>query len=212
MGKKVKPNYELKAQAIEKGYDVIERKISKTKFRYYNACINECENGELVDERLQEQYQKMVKLETILANDELYKEGHKINQASYKRRNRLEKRILKWLENYNCIFVTLTFKDQVLDATTKETRRRYVTRALKQMSDKYVANIDYGRKNEREHYHAIVVSNQINNKIWSDYGAINFERIKQSSDSVKLAKYVVKLTNHAIKETTQQNRVIYSKN
>lgn len=212
MGKKVKPNYELKAKAIELGYDVLERRISKTKFKYYKACINESENGELINESLKRQYESMLGYEQILANNELYKEGHKINQASYQRRNRLEKRILKWLEEYNCIFVTLTFKDKVLNATTKETRRRYVTRALKQMSDKYIANIDYGAKNEREHYHAIVVSNEIDNKIWSDYGAINFERIKQSSDSVKLAKYVVKLTNHAIKETTQQNRVIYSKN
>lgn len=210
--KRQKPNYELKAQAIEKGFDVLERKNSKTKWKYYSACINEVDNGEIISDTLKKEYNQVLELEKILTNNELYKEGHKINKASYERRNRLEKRISKWLNEYNCIFLTLTFTDKTLKATTIETRRRYVTRALKQMSDKYIANIDYGTKNEREHYHAIVVADKVNHKIWSDYGAINFERIKQSSDSVKLAKYVVKLTNHAIKESTQQNRVIYSKN
>ena len=49
--------------------------------------------------------------------------------------------------------------------------------------------------------------------------SIDFERIKISSKknqdiestSKKVSKYVSKLTNHAIKETTQQNRIIYSK-
>ena len=174
--------------------------------------MNEIDNGEVIPDKTIKAYQDTIELEKLLANNELYQEAHKINQASYKRRNRLKNRIFKWLNEYTCIFVTLTFTDKVLRATTEETRRRYVTRALKQMSNKYVANIDYGKKNEREHYHAIVVSESIDRTIWSEYGAINFERIKQSSDSIKLAKYVVKLTNHAIKETTRQNRTIYSKN
>ena len=107
---------------------------------------------------------------------------------------------------------SITFISLVLKNTNEETRRKYVTRALKQMSDRYIANIDYGTKNEREHYHAIVVCDQVDHTLWSEYGAINFERIKATSDSVKLAKYVVKLTNHAMKESVKQNRVIYSKN
>jgi len=48
---------------------------------------------------------------------------------------------------------------------------------------------------------------------------IDFERVRISrkkncdieATSKKIAKYTSKLTNHAIKETTQQNRIIYSR-
>lgn len=209
---KHKPNYELKAKAIEEGYDVLERRLSKAMFRYFAASINEVDNGEPISENVKEAYQEAVHYNRILANNELYQEAKKINQQARQKRNRLEKTIARWLTNYDCIFLTLTFTDKTLEKTTKETRRRYVTRALKRMSDKYIANIDYGKENEREHYHAIVVCDNVDRKKWSRYGAINFERIKATSDSVKLAKYIVKLTNHAIKETVKQNRVIYSKN
>ena len=108
---------------------------------------------------------------------------------------------------------------------SKETRKQKITRFLKKTCKSYIANIDYGAKNEREHYHALVVpiSENIDNKTYKEMfynSAINFERIVISdkknhdieSTSKKVSKYVSKLTNHAIKETTQQNRIIYSKN
>lgn len=207
-----KIDYSLKAQAISEGYDKLERDISKTEWNYYKASCNFIENGEEIPTKLEAKHNDIQILLKKLADNELFKEARKINHASYEKRNRLEKRIAEWLSNYTCIFVTLTFKPDVLESTSKETRRKYVTRALKQMSDKYVANIDFGKENEREHYHAIVVADNVSREEWKDYGAINFKRIKKTSDSIKLAKYVVKLTNHAMKETVHQNRVIYSKN
>lgn len=209
---KKKIDYGLKAQAIEQGYVKLERDISRTQWNYYKASCNFIDNGEEIPTELESKHNDFKILLKKLANNELFQEAKKINHASYEKRNRLEKRIANWLSNFTCIFVTLTFKPDIMESTSKETRRKYVTRALKQMSDKYIANIDFGTKNEREHYHAIVVADNVCRDYWKDYGAINFERIKQTSDSVKLAKYVVKLTNHAMKETVQQNRVIYSKN
>lgn len=213
-GGKLRKNidYSLKARAIEEGFDKLERHISRTEWNYYKASCNFIDTGEEIPKNLENEHNNCILLRKNLANNELFKEAKKINHASYEKRNRLEKRIAFWLSNYTCIFLTLTFKPDTLENTSRDTRRKYVTRALKQMSDKYIANIDFGAKNEREHYHAIVVADNVSRDIWKDYGAINFERIKQTSDSVKLAKYVVKLTNHAIKETVQQNRVIYSKN
>lgn len=203
----------MKAQAIKEGYDKLERRISKMKWDYYMALCNQTDTGEVIPEELEQKRELYLNIENDMAKNEmeLYREGHRINKASYARRSRLEKKITNMLENNNCIFLTFTFKDSVLDSTTKETRKKYILRALKLISDNYIANIDYGRKNEREHYHAVVVSDNVDRNIWKDYGAINFERIKQTSDSVKLAKYIVKLTNHAIKETVHQNRVIYSR-
>lgn len=139
-------------------------------------------------------------------------EAVRINNATYRRNTRLNSRIKSMLDDseYQHIFLTLTFNDNVLDNTTPETRRRYVTRFLKNYTNRYVANIDYGKKYEREHYHAVVnCQKNINCQDWR-YGAINFKRINTPNFRA-LSKYVNKLTNHAIKETTKRSAILYSK-
>lgn len=139
-----------------------------------------------------------------------------INKAKRERSKRLSKKIDKMLVVGDCVFLTLTFKPEVLESTSEATRKRYVTRYLKTQSDHYCANIDYGKENEREHYHAVVFGNSVDMTPWTDkYGFAFAERIKYNGDvstSDKLAKYVSKLTNHAIKNTARNNKVIYSKN
>lgn len=140
------------------------------------------------------------------------KEARKINTASYRRRERLKDRIMKYLLNGSCIFVTLTFTDDVLDSTNEETRRKYVQRYLKSISDYYIANIDYGvddRYTHREHYHALVLKEFIEEK-WT-YGYTWFERVHKANSEFDLAKYISKLTNHAIKESTKRCCYIYSR-
>lgn len=140
-------------------------------------------------------------------------EAVRINNATYRRNTRLNNRIKTMLndDKYQHIFLTLTFYDDVLNSTSPETRRRYVTRFLKQYTNYYVANIDYGKKYEREHYHAVVnCLKNINCQDWP-FGAINFKRI-HTPNFRALSKYVNKLTNHAIKETTKRSAIIYSKN
>lgn len=138
-------------------------------------------------------------------------ECRKINQATWKRDQRILKRIYDMLEFGVCNFLTLTFSDETLSKTSRETRRRYVVRYLKSVSDNYVANIDYGGENGREHYHALV-NGRIQYGDWHKYGAIKGELIKNhTTDYKRVARYVSKLTNHAIKNTTKGNRVIYSR-
>lgn len=139
-------------------------------------------------------------------------EARKINLASWKRVQRLKDRIRCYLLKGQCIWLTLTFSEEVLKSTSVETRRKYVSRYLKSQSDYYLANIDFGKRNEREHYHAIVVSDFLYTEGWKDYGFTWTERIKNHIDcEKKLAKYVSKLTNHAIKETTKRQCYIYSR-
>lgn len=110
----------------------------------------------------------------------------------------------------NAIFITLTFTDETLQNTSIETRRRYISRYLKANSKNYVANIDFGAKNGREHYHA-VVDKDISFKDWYKYGAINVERVRtQEDDLVRVARYVSKLSNHALK-VVNAPRLIYSR-
>ena len=120
-------------------------------------------------------------------------------------------------------FVTLTFNEDVLEHTKTLTRRKYVTRYLNQYSIAYIANIDFGLKNQREHYHAVILTEyQLDyekmalewQKILkqNEYIQISFENIAINDNSLKaIPKYLNKLTNHSYKDGTSQY-AIYSKN
>lgn len=129
-----------------------------------------------------------------------------------KRVQRLKSKLHKIVELYNCLFLTLTFTDGVLNTTSEKTRRVYISRFLKGLCIPfYVANIDYGEENEREHYHAIIQTNFIDCHLYK-YGIINVERIKKDSEGFKrLSNYINKLSYHAFKDSTGQCRLIYSK-
>lgn len=115
-------------------------------------------------------------------------------------------------------FGTLTFKNDVLDKTTIETRRKYVSRYLKSISCEYIANIDFGDKdknpqsNEREHYHCLIACE--NMPISWKYGFCKFEKVRTDlQDCKRTSKYICKLTNHAMKveRSGKARRLIYSR-
>lgn len=146
---------------------------------------------------------------------DIMKVATSINHSSYKRRLRLHERIEGMLKSSQCLFLTLTFTDKVLSSTSEETRRQYVRKFLKSFNTQYVANIDYGLQNEREHYHCVIAIDRIEYSKWR-YGNIDFERIRLSKRDIEtsskcLSKYIVKLTNHALKDTNKTCYVIYSR-
>lgn len=146
-------------------------------------------------------------------NNEL-NECIKINRAEYERTKRLKNRVADMLLSGSCVFLTLTFNDNTLSNTSEKQRRVAVSRYLKQYGCKYVANIDYGAKNKREHYHALINCDKIDFENWRKYGNINAERVRNrdiESDKTRLSKYIAKLSNHAIKETTKRSCLIYSR-
>lgn len=152
-----------------------------------------------------------------------YKEALKVWDSSKHRIGRIWRYIYAMLQVSDdgqfSVFITLTFTDLVLNQTTYETRRRYVSRFLKENCIVYLANIDFGDpkknpdSNEREHYHAVaVVDHKINMDLWS-YGFSWINKTRCSVDDAKrLSKYVDKMTHHALKESTHDSRIIYSKN
>lgn len=154
-------------------------------------------------------------LETICAEENTlkalpyYQEAEKIVKAQSNRATRLRSRVEKLISKPS-VFVTLTFTDEALANTSAATRRRYVHYYLKSQGDHFVANLDFGSKNGREHYHAIIQADSINPTEWK-YGALNVKKIHTSSNPLRLAKYISKLTNHAIKETTKRSAIIYSR-
>ena len=139
------------------------------------------------------------------------KVANNLNHASYKRVARLKERIREAVESGSAYFLTITFNNETLSKTNEKTRRLYITRWLKTLSPFYVANIDYGKEKGREHYHAVITSDQRPPKTWK-YGFIDILKVKTSeNDTKRISKYISKLTNHAIKHTTKSKRIIYSR-
>lgn len=137
--------------------------------------------------------------------------------SNMKRRDNIKARIEKMLATNHCYFLTLTFNDRFFERDiTSETRRRYIRRFLKEQCKCYVANIDFGSKNQREHYHAVVVPKtkidftKYRNKF--DNSNINCERLFNNNKSKDTyTRYINKLTNHSLKDNGFYQRLIYSR-
>lgn len=203
------PDYAKKAKVISSGL-VKEYKSIKRAIFAENWLVH---TGEIL--KTDRDYNTAVEQRFFYSHlmPEDWQEASRVYDANRQQRYRLEKRILDMLTTSpECVFVTLTFRDDVLASTSSETRRQYVRKWLKQYGTLYVANIDYGGQHGREHYHA-VINARVSPKTWK-YGILNCESVKYTPNdktSLKLAKYVSKLTNHAIKETTKRCALIYSR-
>lgn len=161
--------------------------------------------------------------------DDIVKSIESSNSSRYQRLKRFRKYV-SWCLNTDgyCLFVTLTFDDDMLKTSSKY-RKDKVTAFLKSCSPYYLANIDFGSKTDREHYHAILyfpyekeyqcfLSRCKRNK----QGAFNCEEWKalnefiicrsNDDDVTRLSKYINKLSNHAFKDSTKTSRyhAIYS--
>lgn len=204
-----KPDYALKARVIASGKVKEYKQITRALYAHYTLL----ETGEIIHSNLDFATAEQRRSFLISESPKEYREAGKIANANYKQTKRLKKTIKNMLEtSQNCVFLTLTFRDDVLDSTTPETRRRYVTRYLNSQCTQFIGNIDFGGKKGREHYHA-VCNSRVCPKEWA-YGALNVQPVRynpEKPDVTKLAKYVAKLTNHAIKETTKRCALIYSR-
>lgn len=78
-----------------------------------------------------------------------------LSVSEYKRYKKVLTRARKYCEEGRAIFATLTFNSKAL-TRKRQTRRVNVARCCKAFSDAYVANIDFGDKQGREHYHALI--------------------------------------------------------
>lgn len=193
------PNYELKSFALRTGQVAIVKKIKINLLNFINGKIDYLTYKTNFDDLFSEIYDK-----------DVYDESLRILHADYQRKKRLFERITNMLLSGQCLFLTLTFTDKVLESTQLHVRRKYVQRFLKSVSSSYVANIDYGSQYEREHYHAVILSDHIDFDLWT-YGNLDVEKVRQNSSAEKLGSYITKLVNHAIKETAKRNHLIYSR-
>lgn len=141
-------------------------------------------------------------------SNDLYDCAFLLLQSKKKKAQKVKEKIAELVLNNNAIFLTLTFRDDVLESTSPETRRRYVARFLKSVSGQYAANIDFSPEINREHYHA-VITKRIDLNTWR-YGFAFAEKVRcHNSDLSRVSKYISKLTNHALK--IGATRLIYSR-
>lgn len=184
--------------------------LSLKNYRLYQKEVNGLYYPSLINYSYQE-LENEIKEFVNLYGYSTYKVATNVNHASYKRTARLKELIREAVESGSAWFITITFSPETLENTNEQTRRKYVSRWLKSLTPFYVANIDYGKKKGREHYHAIITSDQRPPKTWS-YGFIDILKVKTTeNDTKRISKYISKLTNHAIKNTTKSKRIIYSR-
>lgn len=233
--RKNKIDYSFKSKVLQTDIPKYANQISMA---IYASYLYE-KTGEIVKTQLDLDTALLLRCFLMETFPKEYKEAERINNARYNRTKRLREKISNILKNsQTAVFLTLTFTDEILATTSTETRRQYVRRYLSSTGAEYVANIDYGSKNGREHYHA-VVGEFVNLDIWNnkcgfalaeyiqieksidfkkvpkrykDFSAEEQKTLMIADNEKKLAKYISKLTNHAIKETTKQSRAIYSSN
>lgn len=226
------PNYEFKSYILKEIPDSLEAVRNVRKFGYYynKAQDNRTSDDGIVWNAMLTRLEPYVAMAEELT-ESVRNECDLILNADKQRRKRLRAKINLMFMRGSCYFVTLTFNDEVLNSTTYKDRRIMVTRFLKTVGVEYVGNVDFGKTTEREHYHAIVRSYTLCNiqyhyfkkygwicdeceqfSKWSKNGFYTIKSCnKEENDIKKLASYVTKLTNHAVKETTKRNALIYSR-
>lgn len=213
-------DYAFKSYVLKEHADLLQRQKRSSLYDYsLNKLINE---GVVLYafKSKKKYYNSSIELmDYVISNDLVneYKECIKINHAEYERTHRLKERVRAMLLNGSCIFLTLTFTDQILNSTTPKQRRVAVSRFLKKYNCSYVANIDFGvdkTKTMREHYHALINCDKVNYKHWQKFGNLDFERVRNKgieNNTSKLSKYIAKLANHSIKESAKRSSLIYSR-
>lgn len=201
-----KSNYLLKAEVIENGlYDAFCYIRQTQNSHYYHYPISEKNPYKTLEDAnaWEEQISRIYPSE--------WKECERLYHAKNQRVKRLKEKLGYMVKKGDCCFLTLTFTDEVLARTSASTRHDYVKRFLQKNFRTAIGNLDFGAKNGREHYHAVVLAESVKHDTWK-YGALKSKRVKRSDVNCadKLAHYTSKLVNHAIKETTKGSRTIYS--
>ncbi len=146
----------------------------------------------------------MKSLNEIIKKHGLEKGCNRYIKNYYKRKNTLNKRVETIINNYNYVyFCTYTISEEYIQSNID------FIRVLKKVLNEhnYILNADFGGKNGRLHYHALVGFNEnikYKELMWK-YGSCNFKKVFNNNIKA-IANYINKLSNH-----TRQNKVIYSR-
>lgn len=134
-----------------------------------------------------------------------------------KKVNRIKKRITILSARYKkyVYFCTFTFDDDLLKKSHR-TRKRAILNALYSFDKDimFLMNPDFGKKNHRLHFHAIIGTNfnqDLRKHLKLYYPCLSScDRVYFDSKRhlTQVSKYINKLSNHATKDTSRAYRVI----
>lgn len=143
------------------------------------------------------------------------KDYERVLKARYSKVSRIKKRLIYLLSRSNYVwFCTFTFDNYYINKCDR-TKRDLIKSVISTHDFKYILNIDYGKKTEREHYHCIIgtdIDFDVNQFIQNNYPCYCLAipcKIGEN-DFKRLSKYINKLTNHCIKATTKRQRILYN--
>ena len=183
------------------------KQIRKALYADYMKSVHGIEISSTMDyETAQSTLHGLVNLYGQDTIDKLFKRANLDSQIICRLRSRIE----LMLNLGDCIFLTFTFTDNSLSKYNADYLCLCVKRFLNLYSSLYIANVDYGKENGRIHYHAIALTGHVNFKGWK-FGALNAERVHSVEDSLRISRYVAKIANHALKESTRRQSIIYSR-
>ena len=235
---------ELKKEMLENGKYSEIRKINSSLIKQGSSITNmiDTELKCLVDEIdicevIGQDSAKQIAIENtakyIDCSSEELKAFQQMQHAKKVKAKKMEQDIIKALsKGYGYMFATLTFEDKYIDEREPRTRRKYIKKYLEQF-DGYIANIDYGKDNGREHYHALIfikseILDHFETEIHKDkkkqfrhfikqnqlpvwkYGYYSlekeYENLQKDEDKSprKLSNYIAKINNHSLKIEQKQ--------
>lgn len=145
------------------------------------------------------------------------KDFEKLLCARYMKNTRIKKHLLYMIVHRKYLyFCTFTFSDTYINRSSRS-KRDLIKHSINTFDDDvlFILNIDYGKVNEREHFHAIIGTNNSNSfrkHLKNTYPFFtSCDSINTSSDDIKrLTKYINKLSNHTTKDTTYNKRIVYN--
>lgn len=211
---------EYKSNCLKDGTYAELCELKRIAFSFYQGNVDQATYDTVLNDFLEHHSQEEINA------------TNKIWESTRKRSKRLRSKFEKFARLGFVYFVTLTFRDDVFENTSAETRRKYVSRTLSSKDIYYVANVDYGEKNGREHYHAVICTKEpISDKYikigklfylksdflsdWENkYGFVCIQGpviSKDNNDNLKIAKYLSKVSNHALKETAVRETMLYNR-
>ena len=142
-------------------------------------------------------------------------EYERILSARYMKVSRVKKRLVYLLYNFRYIwFCTFTFDDYYIDKCDR-TKKDLIKKCINKFDFKYILNVDYGKKTERQHYHCIIATNynlDLDKYLKEHYMCFSSALLCNTdiTDLKRLTKYINKLSNHCVKASTKRERIIYN--
>lgn len=128
--------------------------------------------------------------------------------------------------SYKSLYLaSFTFTDDVLNNTSACTRKKYISDFLKDNTLDYFACIDFGKMTQREHYHALLVTDiptyvshtSKNGKrflqfcnVTYPYGFYSLRKV-DLGDSIKSARYAFKAGGYAFKSSGGDYKAFHSR-